>query len=54
MLSEEGDRYRAPISKYRKTLAAVTGLFFFGNYYNPLRISGVRLREPGSALRLGR
>jgi len=36
MLSEEGGRYRAPISKYGEMLAAVTGLFFFSNYYNPL------------------
>ena len=35
MLSEEGGRYRAPISKYGEMLAAVTGLFF-SNYYNPL------------------
>jgi len=34
MLSEEGGRYRAPISKYSEMLAAVTGLFFFSNYYN--------------------
>ena len=35
MLSEEGGRYRPPISKYSEMLAAVTGLFFFSNYYNP-------------------
>jgi transposase len=35
MLSEEGGRYRAPISKYAEMLAAVTGLFFFSNYYDP-------------------
>ena len=35
MLSEEGGRYRGPISKYGEMLAAVTGLFFFSNYYNP-------------------
>jgi hypothetical protein len=35
MLSEEGGRYRAPISKYGEMLAAVTGLFFFSNYYDP-------------------
>ncbi len=35
MLSEEGDRHRAPICKYGGMLAAVTGLFFFSNYYNP-------------------
>ena len=34
-LSEEGGRYRAPISKYGEMLAAVTGLFFASNYYNP-------------------
>jgi hypothetical protein len=34
--SEEGGRYRAPISKYGEMLAAVIGLFFFSNYYNPL------------------
>ena len=36
MLSEEGGRYRGPISKYGEMLAAVTGLFFFSNYYNRL------------------
>ena len=35
MLSEEGGRYRAPISKYTEMLAAVTGLFFFSKYYDP-------------------
>jgi len=35
MLSEEGGRYRAPISKYGEMLAAVTSLFFFSNYYDP-------------------
>ena len=35
MLSQEGGRYRAPISKYGEMLAAVTGLFFFSNYYDP-------------------
>jgi hypothetical protein len=33
MLSEEGGRYRAPISKYPELLTAITGLFFFSNYY---------------------
>jgi len=33
MLSEEGGRYRAPMSKYGEMIAAVTGLFFFSNYY---------------------
>jgi DDE superfamily endonuclease len=33
ILSEEGGRYRAPISKYPELLTAVTGLFFFSNYY---------------------
>jgi hypothetical protein len=32
MLSEEGGRYRAPISKYAEMLKAVTGLFFFSLY----------------------
>jgi hypothetical protein len=36
VLSEEGGRYRAPISKYAEMLTAVTGLYFFSNYYNPL------------------
>jgi hypothetical protein len=35
MLSEEGGRYRARISKYSEMFAAVTGLFFFSNYYDP-------------------
>ena len=34
-LSQEGGRYRAPISKYGEMLAAVTSLFFFSNYYDP-------------------
>jgi hypothetical protein len=32
MLSEEGGRYRAPISKYASMLKAATGLFFFSTY----------------------
>jgi hypothetical protein len=28
-------RYRTPISKYGEMLPALTGLFFFSNYYNP-------------------
>lgn len=32
MLSEEGGRYRAPISKYASMLKAITGLFFFSTY----------------------
>jgi hypothetical protein len=35
ILSEEGGRYRTPISKYGEMLAPVTGLFFCSNYYNP-------------------
>jgi DDE superfamily endonuclease len=35
MPSEEGGRYRAPISKYAEMLAVVIGLFFFSNYYHP-------------------
>jgi hypothetical protein len=35
MLSEEGGRYCAPISKYGEMLAAVSGLFFFSNYCAP-------------------
>jgi hypothetical protein len=33
MLSEEGGRYRPPIAKYAEMLKAVTGLFFFSNYF---------------------
>jgi DDE superfamily endonuclease len=33
ILSEEGGRYRPPISKYGQMLEAVIGLFFFSNYY---------------------
>jgi hypothetical protein len=33
ILSEEGGRYRPPISKYGEMLKAVTGLFFFSNYF---------------------
>jgi hypothetical protein len=33
MLSEEGGRYRPPISKYGEMLTAVIGLFFFSNYF---------------------
>jgi hypothetical protein len=29
MLSREGGRYRCPIDKFERMLAAVTGLFFF-------------------------
>jgi DDE superfamily endonuclease/Helix-turn-helix of DDE superfamily endonuclease len=36
MLSEEGGRYRPPISKYPEMLHAVTGLFFFSNYFEGL------------------
>jgi hypothetical protein len=32
ILSEEGGRYRCPISKYESLLAAVTGLYFFTEY----------------------
>jgi hypothetical protein len=32
MLSEEGGRYRCPISKYESMLGAVTGLYFFTEY----------------------
>jgi hypothetical protein len=32
MLSEEGGRYRAPISKYASTVKAIVGLFFFAAY----------------------
>ena len=35
MLSEEGGRYRPSISKYAVMLKAVTGLFFFSNYFQP-------------------
>jgi hypothetical protein len=33
MLSEEGGRYRPPISKYGEMLAAVRGLYFFSLYW---------------------
>jgi len=33
MLSEEGGRFRPPLAKYEETLRAITGLFFFSNYY---------------------
>jgi len=33
MLSEEGGWYRPPISKFGGMLTAVTGLFFFCNYF---------------------
>jgi hypothetical protein len=35
VLSEEGGRYRAPISKYGEMLAAVRGLYFFSRYWMP-------------------
>jgi DDE superfamily endonuclease len=35
MLSEEGGRYRPPVSKYAEMLRAVIGLFFFSNYFEP-------------------
>jgi hypothetical protein len=34
MLSEEGGRYRCPVSKYESMLTAVTGLIFFAKYTN--------------------
>jgi hypothetical protein len=36
MLSQEGGRYRPPISKYGEMLKAVTGLFFFSNHFEAL------------------
>jgi DDE superfamily endonuclease len=36
MLSEEGGRYRCPITKYDSMLAAITGLLFFSQYYEEL------------------
>jgi hypothetical protein len=33
MLFEGGGRYRPPIAKYAEMLTAVTGLFFFSNYF---------------------
>jgi hypothetical protein len=36
MLSEEGGRYRPPISKYGEMLTAVRGLYFFSHHWNPL------------------
>ena len=32
MLSEEGGRYRPPVSKYQEALRAITGLIFFTAY----------------------
>jgi len=32
MLSEEGGRYRPPITKYASMLKAAIGLFFFSTY----------------------
>jgi DDE superfamily endonuclease/Helix-turn-helix of DDE superfamily endonuclease len=36
MLSEEGGRFRPPLRKFGSTLKAITGLFFFSNYYEAL------------------
>jgi DDE superfamily endonuclease len=36
MLSEEGGRFRPPLSKFESTLTAIIGLFFFSNYYEAL------------------
>lgn len=33
MLSEEGGRFRPPISKFESALKAIIGLFFLSNYY---------------------
>jgi hypothetical protein len=33
MLSEEGGRFRPPLCKFESALKAITGLFFFSNYY---------------------
>lgn len=35
MLSEEGGRFRPPVGKFESALKAITGLFFFSNYYEP-------------------
>jgi DDE superfamily endonuclease/Helix-turn-helix of DDE superfamily endonuclease len=35
MLSEEGGRFRPPLSKFGSALTAIIGLFFFSNYYKP-------------------
>jgi hypothetical protein len=35
MLSEEGGRFRPPLSKFQTTLTAIIGLFFFSNYFGP-------------------
>ena len=32
MLSEEGERYRPPISKYTSLIKAITGPYFFATY----------------------
>jgi hypothetical protein len=36
MLSGEGGRFRPPLCKFESTLKAITGLFFFSNYYDPI------------------
>ena len=36
MLSEEGGRYRFPVSKYPEMLQAVIGLLFFSLYFDGL------------------
>jgi len=36
MLSEEGGRFRPPLCKFGSALKAITGLFFFSNYYDPI------------------
>jgi len=36
MLSEEGGRFRPPLCKFESALKAITGLFFFSNYYDPI------------------
>jgi len=33
ILSEEGGRFRPPLSKFGSSLTAIIGLFFFSNYY---------------------
>jgi hypothetical protein len=44
---KKAGRYRAPITKYAEMLTAVTGLYFFSNYYKPLmnKLPDLRIRR---------
>jgi hypothetical protein len=56
MISEEGGRYRPPVARYGEMLKAVTGLFFFSNYFQAHELASWCICRPGhcSPLTAGR